>query len=675
MKRIFVWLSTVLISLFLLLTIYTNKHVIIFSSYESINIVGKRDDMRTISRETFTSTLNELAEKSESIIARRIVEPQRDGKTRFAYDIYGEGELPKEIQVASEQTSLTSDLVSSYLILVPGSLSSQKLSTDIYELGFKNVIFPSESPIKALISVSVNETSIIGLVLLLLTWISIVLIYSIKDLRAAGIRYISGWDYYKILSHAITSDIQLIFIASAVSSLLGVFTFIITNNFQIHMMAIFLLGILAYAVLLVLLSVVLSLIYIINLKGSNLVEILKGKLPLKRLLFLLLIGQLSSTVAVGWTFNSLLNHHKEIAIKEKAARDWERNKDYFQLTFSYRAAMGGEKAEQKLNKKWYDFARETIDKGNSLFIYSAIEQLYYENIFNKEQSVNSHQDAPIIFVTPNYLKEAKSNFNESFIQKMNKLSLGEFGLVIPERLSSHKADIEKLVEKRMSGFASVDLFPEHEHLFNVEAITTIAKKSRNYFIYNTSQSVSTQYLEDPIIIVTTPQAMGDTPSSHLFWGANIATSLHMKNYDRIEEKLKESGLYQSVAYILNDRLSYLTVLNDNRLAFAILTVGTLLGFLTSILLFDTMHLLYFEQFRRDILIKRLAGLTFGEIHKNYLLLQTITLFIGGVILSFISRQIIIGILVPSLFVFNTILILYVKSIRENKVAITVLKGK
>ena len=320
MKRLFVWLSTVFISCFVLLTINTNKHIITFTSYESVNIVGKRNDMATISREDFTSTLNRLAEESGSVIARRIVEPQQDGKTRFAYDIYGKMEVSKEIQVASSQATLESDLVSSYLILEPGTLSAHKLSETIYDAGFNNVIIPGESPFRTLLSISVNETSIIGLGLLLLTWISVVLIYSIKNLRVAGIRYVSGWNFYRILFQAITSDVRLILSAGVVSIILGLFVSFMIDSFQPQMLVIFLLGVAAYATLLTMLSVALSLIYIMSLKGSNLVEILKGKLPLKRLLALLLIGQLSSTIAVGWTANRLLIHYQDIKIKEEAAK-------------------------------------------------------------------------------------------------------------------------------------------------------------------------------------------------------------------------------------------------------------------------------------------------------------------------------------------------------------------
>lgn len=78
MKRLFVWMSTIFIALFLLLAISANKHVITFSSYESVDIIGKRGDVKTVSREDFTATLTKIADDSGSVIARRIVEPQQD---------------------------------------------------------------------------------------------------------------------------------------------------------------------------------------------------------------------------------------------------------------------------------------------------------------------------------------------------------------------------------------------------------------------------------------------------------------------------------------------------------------------------------------------------------------------------------------------------------------------
>ena len=53
-----------------------------------------------------------------------------------------------------------------------------------------------------------------------------------------------------------------------------------------------------------------------------------------------------------------------------------------------------------------------------------------------------------------------------------------------------------------------------------------------------------------------------------------------------------------------------------------------LGIATSILLFNTMNRLYFEEFRRAIFIKRIAGLRFLEIHHTYLFAQLGVFFTG-----------------------------------------------
>lgn len=49
-------------------------------------------------------------------------------------------------------------------------------------------------------------------------------------------------------------------------------------------------------------------------------------------------------------------------------------------------------------------------------------------------------------------------------------------------------------------------------------------------MYNTDSDIPMQFLNDPIIVVTTPEAMGDTPSSQLFWGTEVGSGLHMTGY-------------------------------------------------------------------------------------------------------------------------------------------------
>ena len=65
-----------------------------------------------------------------------------------------------------------------------------------------------------------------------------------------------------------------------------------------------------------------------------------------------------------------------------------------------------------------------------------------------------------------------------------------------------------------------------------------------------------QFLNDPIIVVTTPEAMGDTPSSQLFWGTEVGSGLHMTGYKDSIDLLKQGGVYQWVSYLTNNRNSY-----------------------------------------------------------------------------------------------------------------------
>ena len=75
-----------------------------------------------------TEALSHLAVEPNSLIARRIVEPNEVGETRFTYATYGQGELPEGLTISSKESAETSDLLGSYPI-VSGSLDGVSLQT------------------------------------------------------------------------------------------------------------------------------------------------------------------------------------------------------------------------------------------------------------------------------------------------------------------------------------------------------------------------------------------------------------------------------------------------------------------------------------------------------------------------------------------------------------------
>lgn len=76
-------------------------------------------------------------------------------------------------------------------------------------------------------------------------------------------------------------------------------------------------------------------------------------------------------------------------------------------------------------------------------------------------------------------------------------------------------------------------------------------------------------------------------------------------------------LTKEVGRLARSRQIYLDLQGKVGVEILLALAGTGLGFVTSILLFNTMSLLYFETFRRDIFIKWIAGMGLWILHQGY----------------------------------------------------------
>ena len=94
------------------------------------------------------------------------------------------------------------------------------------------------------------------------------------------------------------------------------------------------------------------------------------------------------------------------------------------------------------------------------------------------------------------------------------------------------------------------------------------------------------------------------------WSINAGNNIFVKGYESGLELLKKAGIYEQVSYLKERRSVYLTRYNEVQTETATLILGAIVGIASSLLLFYSVNLLYFEQFRRDILIKRISGLRF-----------------------------------------------------------------
>lgn len=278
-------------------------------------------------------------------------------------------------------------------------------------------------------------------------------------------------------------------------------------------------------------------------------------------------------------------------------------------------------------------------------------------------------------VSPSYLEKEGVPVSPDFLEQMKHLKQGQYGLVLPESLRPDEAHYKQVYLDHLRGYARETLSIDSPELFETELFVTYVPDGQSYFLYNLRDGVETQYLQDSILVVLTPESTGDTPNSRMLWAVTPFEAMSFKGYDQTIALLKQHDLYDAVAYVYSSYLTYLSRLQDARTAFISLIFGTVLGFATSILLFNAMVLIYFEQFRREIFIKRLAGLGFIELHRGYLLAQAVTLFLGFLVLSLLTKQLVISGLTLTFFLLNALVILYRQHKKDEQVAITVLKGQ
>ncbi|MBF0788082.1 MULTISPECIES: bacteriocin-associated integral membrane family protein [unclassified Streptococcus] len=676
MRRIFIFLSTLLLCVYIVIRIDDQRNQLVFSSYDAVDLIGT-DGVRPKAREDFTRALNELAESRDSVIARRIVEPNEKGETYFAYEIYGRGKLPESLNQATEESARNSDLVNSYLI-VSGSVTTEELVSTMGQLGYKGVSTMATSAGVLLLVVLYDEVFFLSLILLILTFVSLTLIYRIKDLRSTGLKRLAGQSFGKVMWDSFFVDVKAVSFSYLVTGFIGVLGLYWQGLFQDLPVSLLCLGLGAYSLFLMALSLFLSFVYLFGLKTSSLVEILKGRLPLKRLLSLMLVGQLASVLVVGYAVHHILLGYKELQTLEISAKEWDEQGDYYQMRGSYSSGFTKGEEEEKRQKVWYDFAQKAIEEKAAIFVSSNVRDFFLAELQGDVSGARLTDYAPegnTLYVSPNYLEAEHVEVSRDFLAQMKDLKEGEFGLLLPQKLQARQEEFEKIYSEHMSSRSLLGLEATSLPLFQARVYTAIVKDGQERFLYNNDESAHLQYLEDPILVVMTPKAMGDTVMTRLFWSVKAVNSLHLKGYQDSIELLKEQGAYHWVSYLLNDRLIYYKHLAESRSRFFSLLIGSFLGLATSVLLFDCMNLIYFEQFRREIFIKRLAGLRFDEIHFSYLLAQMAVLALGNAGIVYLTQNIAISVLTTAVFLANLLLILYRQTKAENRAAVTILKGK
>lgn len=670
MKKLFILISNLLASLFFVwvFTIWTDTYV----SHYYPNVVVHDSSPETTFQHVATR-LEKLAEETDSFIAIQHQDPNSEGTTVFSYTTFGDGKLPDGLQEKKLEDAQSSSVETNYFVF-DGHLDSHLLREELSQLGLTNMHLTIPSKLSTLMAIFSNGFQLISLLIFILTFGALTLISQISQLRSSGIRLISGEKRWSIFLRPVGDDLKGIAVGF---SLAGVLTILMQKILSLPTQSLMTIGagLLSYNLILLSISLFFAQLFAVGIKKIHLMQIIKGQVPVRGIISLILIGQLLAIIIVTLGIGSSLKYSQAWQQHRIGQEAWSQERQLITLSISREGTSPGfdEQAQRKL-RTWYQLMDLAVSEQKAfLSRHQLIDRTLQNGMASSKNFITStewHDYSPngnVLIVTPQYLERQNIPVDTTIEQKMNHLDVGEFVLLLPEHLRSEEEHYKSVFENDLTSRMS-----SQDERQQMTATVGYLESGQDRFVYNTTPISYQQFLKDPIIIVITPQSTG--PQSILFWIDAVQNYVLFNQLSDAQELIQRQGIENWVSELQTGYHNYITLLDNIQRERWVMLAGAVLGIATSILLFNTMNRLYFEEFRRAIFIKRIAGLRFLEIHRTYLFAQLGVFLLGFVASVFLQVEILVAFLVLLLFTGLSLLQLHVQMQKENKMSMLVLKG-
>ena len=670
MKKLFILISNLLASLFFVwvFTIWTDTYV----SHYYPNVVVRDSSPETTFQHVATR-LEKLAEETDSFIAIQHQDPNSEGTPVFSYTTFGNGKLPDGLQEKNLEDAQSSSVETNYFVF-DGHLDIHLLREELSQLGLTNMHLIIPSKLSTLMAIFSNGFQLISLLIFILTFVALTLISQISQLRSSGIRLISGEKRWSIFLRPVGEDLKGIAIGF---SLAGVLAILMQKILSLPTQSLTTIGegLLSYNLILLSISLFFAQLFAVGIKKIHLMQIIKGQVPVRGIISLILIGQLFAIIIVTLGIGSSLKYSQAWQQHRIGQEVWSQERQLITLSISREGTSPGfdEQTQRKL-RTWYQLMDLAVSEQKAfLSRHQLIERTLQNGMASSKNLTTStewHDYSPngnVLIVTPQYLERQNIPVDTTIEQKMNHLDVGEFVLLLPEHLRSEEEHYKSVFEDDLTSRMS-----SQDERQQMTATVGYLESGQDRFVYNTTPISYQQFLKDPIIIVITPQSTG--PQSIVFWVDAVQNYVLFNQLSDAQELIQRQGIKNWVSEMQTGYHNYITLLDNIQRELWVMLAGAVLGIATSILLFNTMNRLYFEEFRRAIFIKRIAGLRFLEIHRTYLFAQLGVFLLGFVASVFLQVEIVVAFLVSLLFTGLSLLQLHVQMQKENKMSMLVLKG-
>ena len=663
MKRIFLFISNLLLALFLIGALSFWKDSLPQILFPGAAVLSGQADYSTVKEE-----LNSLAKEHNSLIARTIWEVDSDGKSQTYYEVFGDGKLPDWMPPASQESIHKSDLLNNYNI-ISGSLTSQELATHLKELGLEKANAFENDRVSFVLALFTQPDQLISMLIFLLTFLALIVIGQIQSLSQSGIRLISGEQLSHLFFRSLARD-GLDILLFGLPALLIASVLLISLGYPYEVQTFLGILFILYNSLLLLLSLLIAFLFTISLKKVHLLSIIKGKLPIKSILRILYFGQVLAILLVIVGFGRMSTYYHILEKNEAGQATWEQRSNVVTLQTGRSSQMKNLDELQTNADKWFDFIQHAIDNENAFLIkHNLVEQALKQATSNHNETENNPygvEGKNILYVTPSYFQKEDMDLSSETFQKINTLKDGQILAILPEELQKNEKDIKSTLQQELTNrlYSS-----KYNQTFEVSITYTDQKK--DVFIYNTTHIAYDQWLSNPIFLVLSPKALGKVSS--IFWFTNLEY-LYFTDLHQTQELLKHYQLDQMVSGLSSARETYLQLNQKIKIEIFSNLASAMFAILTSILLFTSLNLLYFEAFRKTIFLKKIAGYYFFELHNRYITSQIAALFLGSGLAFIISKNIWITLILFFSFSSLAVLLLKICDKKESKTYASIIKG-
>ena len=663
MKRVFLFISNLLLTFFLIATLSFWKEALPQRLFPGVAVHSGQADYTTLKQE-----LDSLARKHNSLIARTIWEVDSDGKSRTLYEAFGDGQLPDWMPPASQESIHKSDLLNNYNI-ISGSLTSQELATHLKELGLEKANAFENDRVSFVLAMFTQPDQLISMLIFLLTFLALIVIGQIQSLSQSGIRLISGERLSYLFFRSLARD-GLDILLFGLPALLIACILLISLGYPYEVQTFLGILFILYNSLLLLLSLLIAFLFTISLKKVHLLSIIKGKLPIKSILRILYFGQVLAILLVIVGFVRMSTYYHILEKNEAGQATWEQRSNVVTLQTGRSSQMKNLDELQTNADKWFDFIQHAIDNENAFLIkHNLVEQALKQATSNHNETENNPygvEGKNILYVTPSYFQKEDMDLSSETFQKINTLKDGQILAILPEELQKNEKDIKSTLQQELTNrlYSS-----KSNQTFEVSITYTDQKK--DVFIYNTTHIAYDQWLSNPIFLVLSPKALGKVSS--IFWFTNLEY-LYFTDLHQTQELLKHYQLDQMVSGLSSARETYLQLNQKIKIEIFSNLASSMFAILTSILLFTSLNLLYFEAFRKTIFLKKIAGYYFFELHRRYITSQIAALFLGSGLAFIISKNIWITLILFFSFSSLAVLLLKICDKKESKTYASIIKG-